>query len=71
VKLPRKVSPAALERRSLLFDVTIGVTIGLFAIVLAAGIGVVGFFALLVGLVLAAWYLFEAGFRAKRRHGRR
>jgi cobalamin synthase len=71
VKLPRNVSPAAVERRSLLFDVVLGVLIGVFAIVIAAGIGVVGFFALLCAVVIVLWYLLEGGVRAAhRRRGR-
>ncbi|MBN9622731.1 MAG: hypothetical protein J0H06_07230, partial [Actinobacteria bacterium] len=61
---PRNVSPAAARRRSLLLDVVLGVLIGLCAIVVAAGIGVVGFFALLCLLVIAPWYLIEGGLRA-------
>jgi cobalamin synthase len=73
VKLPRNVSPAAAERRSLLLDVLIGVLVGLAAIVVAAGIGVVGFFALICALVIVPWYLVEGALRAgrRRRGGRR
>jgi cobalamin synthase len=67
VKLPRHVSPAAAERRSLLLDGLLGVLIGLAAIVVAAGIGVVGFFALICALVVVPWYLVEGGLRARRR----
>lgn len=67
MKLPRNVSPAAAERRSLLLDVAIGVLIGIAAIVVAAGIGVVGFFALICALVIVPWYLVEGGLRAGRR----
>jgi cobalamin synthase len=71
VKLPRNVSPAAAERRSLLLDVVLGILIGVFAIIVAAGIGVVGFFALLCAVVVVPWYLLEGGLRAmKRRRGR-
>ncbi|MBS1887281.1 MAG: hypothetical protein JSU06_08840 [Actinobacteria bacterium] len=71
MKVPRNVSPAAAARRSLLLDITIGVFIGLFAIILAAGIGVVGFFGLICALILIPWYLIEGGMRAKRRQPRR
>jgi hypothetical protein len=67
VKLPRHVSPAAAERRSLLFDVLIGLAIAIAAIIVAAGIGVVGFFALLCVLVIVPWYLLEGSVRAARR----
>ncbi len=70
VRPPRNVSPAAARRRSLLFDALIGVAIGICAIVIAAGIGVVGFFALLCMLVLLPWYLLEGGLRGARRRRR-
>jgi hypothetical protein len=70
VKLPRKISPAAAERRALLFDVALGVLVGLSAIVVAAGIGVVGFFALLCLLIVVPWYLVEGALRATRRRRR-
>jgi hypothetical protein len=71
VRPPRNVSAAAARRRSLLFDSLIGVAIGICAIVVAAGIGVVGFFALICVLVLAPWYLLEGGVRGARRRRRR
>lgn len=70
MKLPRNVSPAAAERRSLLFDVALGVLIGIFAIVVAAGIGVVGFFALLCALALVAWHLVDGSLRLAGRRRR-
>lgn len=69
--MPRNVSPAAAERRSLLLDVLLGILIGIFAIVIAAGIGVVGFFGLLCALVLVPWYLVDGGLRSARRRRRR
>jgi cobalamin synthase len=69
VKLPRDVSPAAAERRSLLLDVLLGILIGACIIIIAAGIGVVGFFALLCAIVIITWYLIEGGLR--RAHERR
>ena len=71
MRLPRNVSPAAARRRSLLFDVLLGVLIGIFAIVVAAGIGVVGFFALICLLVIVLWFLVEGGIRAWRRRPQR
>ncbi|HVV89227.1 MAG TPA: hypothetical protein VHB53_01915 [Solirubrobacterales bacterium] len=65
------MSPAAARRRTLLVDVLLGLLIGILALVLAAGIGVVGFFGLLCALVLAPWYLLEGGLRSRRRHRRR
>jgi hypothetical protein len=70
VRLPRNISPAAAERRSLLFDVMLGVLIGLFAIIVAAGIGVVGFFGLLCLLVVVPWYLVDGRYRSTRRRRR-
>jgi hypothetical protein len=70
VKLPRRVSPAAAARRSLLVDMLLGLAIAIAGIVVAAGIGVVGFFALLCALVLVVWYLLEGGVRVARRRRR-
>jgi hypothetical protein len=71
VRLPRNVSPAAAKRRSLLVDAVLGVFIAVSAIIVAAGIGVVGFFALICALVVVAWYVIEGGLRVVRRHPRR
>lgn len=57
MRLPRDISPAAAGRRSLLVDVVLGVLVGVSAIVVAAGIGVVGFVALLCLLAVIPWYL--------------
>jgi hypothetical protein len=71
VRLPRNVSPAAAARRSLLIDVCLGILVGIFVVIVAAGIGVAGFIALLAALVLALWYLVETAIRAARRRRRR
>jgi hypothetical protein len=65
--LPRNVSPAAARRRSWLIDVVLGILVGVVAITVAAGIGVVGFFALICALVVVPWYLVEGALRARRR----
>jgi hypothetical protein len=70
VKLPRNVSPAAAARRSLLLDVLLGVLIGVAAIIVAAGIGVVGFLALLGAVLLVPWCLIEGGLRRRRERRR-
>ena len=70
MRLPKNISPAAAARRSLLLDVLLGLMIAIFAIIVAAGIGVVGFFALLCAAVLAPWYLLEGRIRSARRHRR-
>jgi hypothetical protein len=49
----------------------LGILIGIAAIVLAAGIGVVGFFGLLCTLVVVPWYLLEGATRRVRRQRRR
>ena len=71
MRLPHNVSPAAARRRSLLVDVVLGILIGIVAISFAAGIGVVGFFALACALVVVSWYLIEGGLRIARRKSRR
>lgn len=70
MRLPRNISPAAAERRSLLFDAVLGILIGISAIVIAAGIGVVGFFALLCLLAIIPWYLIDRGTHRRRRQRR-
>jgi len=60
VRLPRNVSPAAARRRSLL----------VVAISVAAGIGVVGFVALICALIVVSWYLIEGSIRMARRKSR-
>jgi hypothetical protein len=71
VRLPRKVSPEARARRSLAFDLLCALCLAAVAIALAAGIGVVGFFALLTALALALWLGIEAGARWALRKRRR
>ena len=70
MRLPRNVSPAAARRRVLLLDAVLGVLVGLLALILAAGIGVVGFVALLCALVLVASYLVELTLRVAGRRRR-
>ena len=64
------VSPRVAKRRALLFDAVCAACLAAIAIVLAAGIGVVGFFALIVVLALGLWLAIEAGVRRVwgRRH---
>ena len=71
MRLPRDVSPAAARRRSLLIDIVVGILIGIVAISVAAGIGVVGFVALICALVVVSWYLIEGSVRLARRKSRR
>ncbi len=69
MRIPRNVSPAAEARRSWLIDVVIGIFLGILAIILAAGVGVVAFFALLVAILIVVWYIVEGVLRIRRRRG--
>jgi hypothetical protein len=64
VSLPRDISPGTGARRSLLADCLVAIAVALLALQLAAGVGVVGFFALLVLLVLLSWIGLEAAIRS-------
>ena len=64
---PRNIAPAAARRRELLVDVTLGLVLAVAAIIVAAGVGVVGFFALLAALALVPWYLLDGRHRRARR----
>jgi hypothetical protein len=55
----------------LLVDVVLGILVGIVAISVAAGIGVVGFVALVCALIVVSWYLIEGSFRMARRNSRR
>ncbi len=75
VRLPRDISTGARSRRAFLADLLIAIVLATVAIYLAAGIGVVGFFALLALLVLGAWIGLEAAIgsllrRRRKRSGR-
>jgi hypothetical protein len=72
VSLPRNITPGAAARRSLLADFLIALAIALVALQLAAGVGVVGFFAILALLILLLWLGIEAAIRrlARRREAR-
>ena len=67
MRVPRNVSPAAARRRELLVDVTLGLVLAVAAIVVASGIGVIGFFSLLATLALVPWYLLDGRLRRARR----
>lgn len=71
VRLPREISAGARARRSLLFDLLCAICLAALAIALAAGIGVVGFFAALAALALLLWLALEAGVRWGLRSRRR
>jgi hypothetical protein len=71
VRLPRDISAGAASRRAFVADLLIALAISITAIVLAAGIGVVGVLAALVLVVLAAWTGVEAALRWLLRRRRR
>jgi hypothetical protein len=64
VRPPREVSPAAAARRALLADLLAAIGLALLGFLLAAGIGIVGFVALLVLVVIVAWIGVESVVRA-------
>jgi len=66
VSLPRDISPGTAARRSLLADLLIALALALLTFQLAAGIGVVGFIALLTAVVLLLWIGVEAAARRMR-----
>ncbi|HEX3734509.1 MAG TPA: hypothetical protein VHU86_05070 [Solirubrobacterales bacterium] len=63
MRLPRDVTPGAGARRALLVDSLVALLLAAVAILLAAGIGVVGFVALVVLLLLLLWIGIEASVR--------
>jgi hypothetical protein len=71
VGLLRDISPSARSRRTVFADLLIAITLAMVTTLLAAGIGVVGFFALLVLLVLSAWIGLEAAIGSLLRRRRR
>jgi NhaP-type Na+/H+ or K+/H+ antiporter len=70
VSLPRDISPGTAARRSLLIDVLVAFALALLAFQLAAGIGVVGFIALVTTVVLLTWIGVEAATRRVRQRGK-
>lgn len=65
---PREISAGAAARRALLVDLLIAIALALLAFQLAAGIGVVGFLALLASLGLVLWIVVEALIHSAARH---
>lgn len=63
MRLPQDISAGARSRRALLADTLIALGLTALAILLAAGIGVVGFVALLTVVILVAWIGAEAAVR--------
>ena len=70
MRVPRDVTPGAGARRALLADSLIALLLAAVAILLAAGIGVVGFVALLVLLLLLLWIGVEAALHGHSRRRR-
>ncbi|HEY8808919.1 MAG TPA: hypothetical protein VIM28_02755 [Solirubrobacterales bacterium] len=70
MSLPRDISPGTAARRSLLADLLAALALALLAFQLAAGIGVVGFLALLTTAVLLLWIGVEAVVRRVVRRGK-
>lgn len=71
MSLPRDISPGTAARRSLLTDLLVAGAIALLAFQVAAGIGVVGFIALLTILAIVIWIAVEAAIhRATKRRTR-
>jgi uncharacterized membrane protein len=64
VSLPHDISPGTAARRSLLADLLLALVLALLAFQLAAGVGVVGFLALLTILVVVIWIAVEAAIHA-------
>ena len=70
VSLPRDISPGTGARRSLLADLLAALALALLAFQLAAGIGVIGFIALLTTVALLLWIGVEAAVRRVARRGK-
>jgi hypothetical protein len=59
VSLPRNITPGARVRRDFLVDALVAALLALVAILVSAGIGVVGFGAVVIFLVLVVWVAVE------------
>lgn len=70
MSLPRDISPGTAARRSLLADLLAAIALTLLAFQLGAGIGVIGFIALLTTVVLLVWIGVEAAVHRVRRRGK-
>ncbi|HEY2716901.1 MAG TPA: hypothetical protein VGI73_11850 [Solirubrobacterales bacterium] len=79
MRLPRDVAPAARARRALLFDGLAALALTVVAMLISAGVGILGFAGALVAILLLAWVAIEfVGLavcrrspRARRRRPRR
>jgi hypothetical protein len=68
---PQRISPGARARRALLLDFLLAALIAAVVLELAAGLGVVAFFALPLFLLGLVWLGVEAAVRRLRRRRRR
>ena len=68
-RMPQRISPGARARRALLLDFAVALVVAIVVLSLAAGLGVVGFFALPLFLIGLAWIGVEAAVRRRRRRG--
>ena len=72
MRLPSDIRPGAAARRSLLADLVVAILLAVIALIVAAGIGIVGVVALSVLLVIVAWIGVESAVRLilRRRRSR-
>lgn len=69
VSRPRRISPKAAARRSLLIDALCAIALAFLLLTLAAGLGIVGVIAVLTLTVIGISFAIEALVRAFRRPG--
>jgi hypothetical protein len=67
VSRARRISPEAATRRTLLLDALCAVGLALAALILCAGLGIVGVIAVLTLLAIAIWFAIEALVHALKR----
>lgn len=65
--MPQRVSPAARARRALLLDFLVALLLAVVVLSMAAGLGVVGFFAFPLFLLGLLWIGVEAALRRRVR----
>lgn len=63
----RRISAEAAARRALLIDALCAIALALAALILCAGLGIVGVIAVLTLLAIAAWFAIEALVHALKR----
>ncbi|MGA8746733.1 MAG: hypothetical protein WB507_12865 [Solirubrobacterales bacterium] len=70
MRAPRRISPAARARRTLLVDLVAAVLLAAVVLQLASGLGVIGFFGLPILLLGLLWVALERS-RSHFKHRRR